>query len=136
MNRNILKNQLLIRHILKPISILTLLLFLMGCSAFDSKTNYIEDFSSFVQETKDNCAKYTETDWAYADKQYDKYTVEQYEKFKLKLTSEEIESIGKLKGVYTALKIKKGANELLEQGKDAINQAKGIVDELLDTINK
>lgn len=136
MNRNIFKNNSLDLHILKPISIFILIVFLIGCSAFYSKSNYIEDFTSFVKETKDNCAKYTEDDWVNADKQYDKYTGELYEKFKLELTSEDKLAIGKLQGAYTVLKVKKGANELLEQGKDLLNQAEGIVDEVLDTTNK
>ena len=137
MNTDMLKNRSLDLHSLKLPSLFTLLLlFLIGCSAFYSKSNYIEDFTSFVQETKDNCAKYTEEDWVNADEQYDKYTVELYEKFKLELTSEDKLTIGKLQGSYTVLKVKKGANELLEQGKDLLNQAEGIVDEVIDTTNK
>ncbi|MBV5313646.1 MAG: hypothetical protein JZU47_10145 [Prolixibacteraceae bacterium] len=115
---------------------LTFILLLIGCSVFYTKNNYIHDFNSFIKDVKENYANYSESDWIRVDKQYTKYTGELYEKFKPELTTEEMLTIGKLKGTYTALKVKKGANELFDQAKEMINQAKEVLDSTVETINK
>jgi hypothetical protein len=113
-----------------------LLFFLACCNAFYSKSNYIEDFTAFVQETKSNCSNYTEEDWITADAQFDIYAVQDYEKFKQDLTSEEKFIIGKLKGSYTLLKLKKGASDFLEETKDVLDQAGGFIEGITDSTNK
>lgn len=114
--------------------ILLAILLFVGCSY--TKENYLNDFISFVEDVKTNSSSYSEADWLDIDKQHDKYAGEQYEKFKAKLTTEEMLTIGKLKGTYTALKVKKSANEIFDQAKDMIKQAKEVLDSTDDNINK
>lgn len=136
MTLNAFKKRLSANRFLKSYCGLTLILLMISCGAFYTKDNYIEDFRSFVKDVKDNCTTYSETDWADIDKQYDKFAVDYYEKFKPELSSDEKLSINKLKGAYAVLKVKKGANELFDQAKDLLNQAKGVLDSTIETIKK
>jgi hypothetical protein len=109
---------------------LTLLYLMISCEVLYSKGNYIEDFSSFVTDVKENCVNYSDEDWAKAEEKFTKYTVEEFGKFKQKLTDQEKEKISKLKGVYNLLKIEKAGKDFMDQTKDVINQVKGIIEEL------
>jgi hypothetical protein len=110
--------------------------FLFSCSYFYTKDKYIEEFSTFVGDVKANCASYSEDDWINADAQFDIYAVQDYEKFQQKLTSEEKFTIGKLKGSYALLKLKKGASDIMDEAKDILDQSKGFIEGITDTINK
>ena len=112
--------------------LLTLLFTLVSCAPF-TKEKYIEDLRSFVGETKESYVNYSDKDWDKADEQFNQLTVEQYNKIKQNLTDEDKVTIGKLKGVYVALKLKKGAKTLMDQAKDILNQAQGAIEEVLDT---
>jgi hypothetical protein len=113
----------------------TLLLFLIGCTAY-TKANYIQDFSSFVTNAKDNCNKYSEANWSNSDHDYENFAVVQYEKFLPELSFEEKITIGKLKATYTALKVKKGANELFDSAKEMLNKAESLIDSSMKKFNK
>lgn len=115
-------------------TIIICLLLSFGCNAFYNKDNYIKDFEAFIQEVKTNSPNYKETDWKNADLQYDKYTVEQYEKFKAEISEKDKETIGKLKGAYNVYKFKKETKDALEQTKDFIYQVKGALEEVTDSI--
>lgn len=118
----------------KHLFILLAILLFVGCSY--TKENYISDFSSFIEDVKTNSSNYSESDWIRVDKQYDEYAGELYEKFKPELTTEEMLTIGKLKGTYAVLKVKKGAGDLFDQTKKMIDQAKEVLDSTVETINK
>lgn len=114
--------------------ILFALLFFNSCE-FQTKDNYIKNFSDFIQNVKSGSPNFTEEDWVSADLQFNKYTVEQYDKFKPELTEMDIETIGKLKGVYQVIKFKKAAKEAMKDAKDLIYQAQGAVEEVIDPID-
>lgn len=132
MTNNYSKDRLLIKS--KQLFILLGILLFVGCSY--TKENYLNDFSSFIEEVKVSSSSYSEADWAEIDKQYDEYAVEKYKKFKSELTPEEMLTISKLKGTYAALKIRKGAGELFDQAIQMINQTKDVLDSTVETINK
>lgn len=111
-----------------------LFLLVVSCGSY-TKENYLSDFSSFIEDVKTNNSSYSESDWIDAEKLYNDYSDIQYEKFKPELTTEEMLTIGKLKGTYTALKVKKGANELFDQAKEMINQAKEVLDSTVEIIH-
>lgn len=116
-------------------TIITFILLFSCCTVFYTKDNYIKDFDKFIQDVKSNSSTFSEADWSNADIQFEKLSVEQYDKFKVELSDAEIEKIGKLKGVYALIKFKKDAKDAIEQTKDIINQAKGALEEVVDSIN-
>jgi hypothetical protein len=112
------------------------ILFLSGCSVFYSKDNYINDFKVFVDSVEKDYRGYTEADWAEKDKIYLKYSVEYYEKYKDKLTEEDKYVLGKIKGSYNMLKLKKEAKDIIDQTKDVLDQTKGFIDGAVEKLNK
>lgn len=116
-----------------PSFILVILMYLyVGCAPY-TKDKYIEDFRAFVSETKDNYVNYSEKDWAKSEDQFNQLSIDQFNQFKLDLSDDDKAIIGKLKGVYLGLKVKKGAKDVLDQAKDIFNQAKGMIEEVLDS---
>ncbi len=99
----------------------------IGCGIFYSKEKYIKDFKSFIIETKENCSEYEKSDWKISDEQYNKFTVELYEKFKDDLSEDEKREIYKLKGAYSTLKMKSNIKEI-------IDQASGFIEGAVETI--
>lgn len=102
---------------------------------FYSKEDYLKDFESFVDKTKNNCKDYDKEDWVKADQQYSEYAVTLFKKFELELTTEENAAVNKLKGRYLYLKTKEEADNFLDKAKNVLDQAEGIIEELTDTSN-
>jgi hypothetical protein len=101
---------------------------LNACNALYSKDDYVRDFRNFVIEVKTNCNSYTQKDWAMADKKYMKFSDELYTRFRGELTEQDQFMIGRLKGVYNALRLKEEAKWMLYKTNDMINQAKGFIE--------
>jgi hypothetical protein len=103
---------------------------------FYSKDKYLKDFYFFVEGVKNEYLKYTEEDWALTDQQYKLYTEDYYVRFREELTDTDQETIGKLKGAYNTLKLKKGASDFIEQVDDILKQTQGMIEGTLETINE
>lgn len=123
------------RHTTKLFAGFILLLLMISCSLFETKEDYIQDFTSFINDVKASCSNYTTEEWTETDKVYEKFATDKYEKFKAEFTSNDEMTILKLKGTYAVLKVRKDAGELFDQAKDLINQTREVLDSTAETIN-
>lgn len=109
---------------------------LSACSMLYSKDDYVRDYRNFVIKVEKNYQKYSDAEWAAADFEYQKYSVEYYDKFRGELTQQDKYLIGRLNGIYNILRIKNEATNFLNQTKDILDQAKGFIDGASESINK
>lgn len=100
----------------------------VSCQMFYSKENYLNDFTEFVEAVKIDNSEYSEEDWDNAEVEYNLFAEEKYLEFEDELTTQERFKIGKLKGIYMALKFKKDAKDVGDQVKEALEQAEGILE--------
>lgn len=97
-----------------------------------SKAGYLRDFNRFIEQVKKNYTTYTTSEWEWADKRYDLYTSDEYDFYKGTFTDAEKEEIGRLKGAYAKIKIKKTAGAMKEGLKDMFSTGKGVIKGLLE----
>lgn len=64
-----------------------ILLWLSSCSAPMSKESYIEKFSAFIKNIDTTSQTYDEDDWIKANKRYEKFTGDWYDKFSDEMTT-------------------------------------------------
>lgn len=102
-------------------SLLLGVILLVACG--QSSSTYVSNFRNFVEDVKDNCGHYTEADWKKADAKYDQFTKTDYNKYSKHLTQADIAEIDKLKGMYSTLKIRGGAEKLKNDIKEGTNKA-------------
>ena len=107
---------------------------LSSCSFIPSKDNYIQSFSAFITDVKEHYHSYTDDDWNKADLKYNKFAEQDYNKYRNELTEADKELVGRLKGVYNVLVMKREVKGFFEQAEDLIYEAKGVVEEMGDTI--
>lgn len=105
---------------------------LPGYGIIWNKNSYIKEFSSFIAEVKKEYKDYNDKQWEKADKKFDFYSKQKFKQYKDDFTEGDLEIINKLRGKYTAFKLKKESKELLKNIKDGFNQVKGAVEELKD----
>jgi len=115
---------------------LFILIFFSSCSAFYSKEDYIKDFTAFVETVEKDYSTFKEEDWKNSDLDYQKYTNEDFLKFRDKLSEDDKYIIGKLKGRYETLKLKVELKKVYDNAKDAVDQASGVIDGVIESINK
>lgn len=77
---------------------------LSSCAALYSKDDYIQAFADFITETDENYTTYSKSDWDKADKEYNKYAVVEYERFKSKFNELDSPAVSKLKVIYVVLR--------------------------------
>lgn len=82
--------------------------------------------------SKKDYTTYTTSEWEWADKRYDLYTGDEYDFYKGTFTDAEKEEIGRLKGAYAKIKIKKTAGAMKEGLKDMFSTGKGVIKGLLE----
>lgn len=92
-----------------------------------TKAEYLRNFTLFIEDMKKDYPTYDESDWEKAGKKYDIFTGREYEYYEGTYTEEEKEEIGRLKGAYAKIKIKKTANAAKEGLKDFISTGKGVL---------
>lgn len=117
------------------ILMVVVLLCVTACDAFYSKDKYLKDFERFVAQTEQNFINYTNDDWDNTDLEYNQFTSELYQKVYSKLTVEDQKQIGKLKARYQTTKLKSEINGTIQSIKDDVIQAKGALEEVVDSIN-
>lgn len=133
-NKNFqLKQQLIMMKLFLFIIIASSSLFLLSCGP--SVESYLADFNEFIIEIETAADKMTDEEWLAAEKRYNLLITEDFEKVEQKLSSYDKEKIGKLKGRYAILIYKKNANRLLEGAKDALNEAEGVVEGVIEGLN-
>jgi hypothetical protein len=94
---------------------MTILLF--SCTAPSSKEAYIEKFGSFIDRVQSEYKMYSEADWDRADKKFEKFTGDWYEKFKDDLSiSDELV----IKGYQTRYYIFKAADGTVDYFNDEL----------------
>lgn len=92
-----------------------------------SKGEYLKKFAQFIETVKKEYPNYDDSDWARADKMFDQFTDREYDFYEGTYTTEEKEEIGRLRGAYTKIKLKKTAGRVKEGVKDAISSGKGLL---------
>ena len=119
----------------KRVIYMTLLLLVITYTSIscNNKDSYINSFKSFVNETKLNADTYTAEDWEASELRYEKYAINDYQKYREELTEEEKELIGKLKASYQLQQLKREGENFIEDFKDALYQIKGVLEEVGDT---
>jgi hypothetical protein len=92
------------------------------------KTSYISSFERFVNSVAENQESYTAEDWEQADLRFEQLANADYEKYRAKLTKEENQKIGKLKGKYLAIRAKSEADNFMNNLKDSFEQLDGVIE--------
>ena len=86
--------------------IITGVLFLVySCFAPANKEVYLEKFEKFIETVEKGHEQYTEDDWQWADKRFEKFSGEWYRKFKGEYT---LEDQIRIKGLIVTYKMLKG----------------------------
>ena len=114
--------------------LITTLVAFNGCGLVYNKDSYVKSFTAFVEKVKVENKKYTEEDWKQADLNYDKFAVQDYNKYLDNLTETDKEKIGKIEAQYKLIKFKKESKNIFEDAKNALYQVKGAIKEVVDSI--
>ena len=117
-------------------------LFLFSCG--NSKEDYINDYSDFVEEVSEESISYSGDQWQNADSINDVYSSDYYEAYSHDMTDDEKARVSRLKGRYLGLRIldvgydiKEGVKEtVLPAIKDVFNQIEGAVEVIQEEIEK
>lgn len=107
---------------------LILIIFTTNCSSSTAKTSYISSFERFVHSVAEKQDTYTYEDWERADLQFEQFIESDYQKHSRKLTKEENQKIGKLKGKYLAIRAKYEMGNFMNDLNDAIEQFEGMLE--------
>lgn len=110
-----------------------LVLLLLSCSL--PKERYLSHFDSFVSELETNYETMSEEEWLVAEERYDIFVTENFEEVESELSNEDKLQIGKLKGRFLTIKVKRASKSLMKDASEVINDAKGIVDEIIESLN-
>lgn len=109
---------------------------LSACDALYSKEDYVRDYKHFVIEVKKNSNTYTEKDWDDADKKYVKYSVNLYARYKDDLDKEDKYIIGRLSGVYNALRYNYEIKRGIKDVKDIMDRSQGFIDGVVNELKE
>lgn len=93
---------------------LLMLCVLLLCACGENKEVYLNGFSKFVDQVREEGHTYTEVDWERSHKHHDEFVRILNQRFGKKLTESDRVTISKLKGTYAALKIKNEVRKMQE----------------------
>jgi len=99
------------------------LIFIKGYGVIYDKGNYIQENEQFINEVKTDYKSYSTEDWENVEEKYELFTVAEFEKYKDQLTAEAL------------IKLKIGANDLMEKSKCLMRQAENRLDGVLESNN-
>lgn len=122
-----LTNKAYLRHTVFLITLLTI-----SCSSFNTKENYLTDFTAFVADVEKNYVSYTSADWELKDAEFKQYTEDKLEEHRDTFTKEDKEAIGKLVGRYSVVRAKGYGKQLKDGLNDAKDFLKGFLEGLTD----
>jgi hypothetical protein len=100
---------------------------------FESKENYLKDFSNFIVDIENNYQKFTEENWKAIKIDYENFIGEKYEQFRSQFTEEDLQTIGKLKARYFKIVLKSGLEDFKQDIKEGAKQMEGFVQEIIDS---
>jgi hypothetical protein len=112
--------------------IYTLLFALFSCNTFQSVDSRLIDY---VNDLETRSSTMSEKEWEEADMLIEQFKNELDEN-RENLSSDQISKANKAIGQYAGLRIKSGIKDFKDQLKDLSNQLEGVVQELVDTLNK
>ena len=99
--------------------IATLILFV---SCANPKTEYLEEFGAFINDTELSLKDYSDDDWKYIEKDFNEYSQLQFMDFENELTEQEIDQINSFRERFKKLRVKRDPSgswlEILGIGKD------------------
>jgi hypothetical protein len=111
------------------LNIITSFFVILAVSCNDiGKSFYVSSFKRFVTSVSEKQDSYTDEDWEKADLMFEQFSDIDYQKYARKLTKEEKQEIGKLKGKYLAIRTKSAANSFMDNLQDALDQLGGVVE--------
>lgn len=126
-----LTNKAYLRHTVFLITLLTI-----SCSSFNTKENYLTDFTAFVADVEKNYVSYTSADWELKDAEFKQFTETKFDEHSKTLTDEDKKAIGKLAGRYYVVRAKGYGKQLKDGIDDAKNYIEGFLEGLSDETNK
>lgn len=116
-----MKNKILISLI-----ILSSVLGIASCMAPVNKDTYLERFTRFVDNVRQNYRNYNAEDWEYADKRFNKFSKEWHDQFRDDLSIQEELKVGGLIVQYNSYKstakIKNFYNDELKEDVDKLKE--------------
>ncbi|NQU86391.1 MAG: hypothetical protein HQ541_11575 [Mariniphaga sp.] len=110
------------------IGLMTVLISFTSCFVPTSKEAYLDQFSRFVDNVREDHRSYNKSDWKYADERFKKFRTEWHDLFKDDLTLKEELKVAALIVQYNSYK---GVNKLEKLYNDEV---KDDVDELKEKI--
>ena len=102
---------------------------LLVLNACADKESYVKDFGAFIEEVRNDADSYSDKDWEKADKKFEKYTGDIYEKFAEELTADEKMEIAKYQTTYSSLRVKAGFKDFGKEIEEAAKKAKEALEE-------
>ena len=115
-NPRAMKNLQFTSHLYAIVAVTSILILITSCNSIPplSKKAYIKQFIAFVNDVELNYKAYTKENWEKADARFEKLAEKYYDKYKNKMTEDEILKINKLKGKYLGFRMKgKSKKDLL-----------------------
>lgn len=106
-----------------------------SCS-FNSKEIFLSNFTQFVSDVEQNYSSYSEIDWKSSDSSFKQFIETDFETFQDNLTAEDKETIGKLVGRYSVVRVNGYGKQLNEEIDNAKDSLKGFLNELSEETNK
>jgi hypothetical protein len=122
-----LANKLYLRHIILLFTLLTI-----SCSSFNSKENFLTDFTAFIANVEKNYISYTSADWELKDAEFKQYTEDKLEEHRDTFTKEDKKAIGKLVGRYSVVRAKGYGKQFKDGLNDTKDFLKGFLEGLTD----
>lgn len=111
-----------------------ILLAVVSCGNFGGKSSYISSFERFVGKVEHNADTYTDEDWEQADAHFEQFADTDHQKNSRKLTKEEKQKIGKLKGKYLAIRAKTKVGNFMDNLQNALDELGGVVEGFTEEI--
>ena len=116
------------KTISKIFMILILGLSVLSCTM--TKESYLQKFSSFVENVKEDGADYDKNKWEKTAREFEKLSTVDYQKFKNDMSPEEKLKVAKLIGQYRAAQVKWGLKYLENNINEAVDKANGFIEGL------
>lgn len=116
------------------ISLVGIIMVLMLVSCESNLWSYMNSFERFVERVEKNASSYTNEQWKKNDEQL-KHYVEQYDKEKQKLSSDEKRKVGELTVRYYKARVKAKGLNILGEIDGWLEYLKGLGDEIMKDVD-
>lgn len=113
-------------------------------SCGNTKEEYIDDYSNFIEEVNEKSASYSVEQWENADSINAAYSSDYYEAYSHEMTDKEKARVSRLKGRYLGLRILDAGYDIKEEVeetvlpviKDVFNQIEGAAEVIQEELEK